>query len=76
MVPPARLPLSHHPRLYQPRQARHSPLYRVVEDHLETFLADSSEGSEVRPAAYAEDSLRRFLNALPSDCGRRSSSGS
>ena len=61
---PAPLPLSYHPRVYQPRQAKQSPLYRIVEEHLETFLAEAAEDAGSRPPAYAEGSLRRLL-----ECG-------
>ena len=51
-------------RLYAPRRAWGSPLYRVLLDHLETFLATPAPGPNPRPASCAEDSLRAFL-----ECG-------
>ncbi len=48
-------------RVYHPRRAAASPLYRIVQDSLETYLA------EVAPDARnfcAEEALRRFL-----ECG-------
>jgi len=48
---------------YQPRSAADQLLYRVVRDHLETFLADvHARGAEV--PRFCERELRKFL-----DCG-------
>ena len=46
---------------YHPRQPSESSLYRIVEDNLETFLA---ENAGAPPAPFAEASLRFFL-----ECG-------
>ncbi len=48
-------------RVYRPRRAEASPLYRIVQDCLETYLAEAA------PDAWtfcAEEALRRFL-----ECG-------
>ena len=36
---------SRHPGLYQPRRAADSPLYRIVQDTLETYLAEAAPGT-------------------------------
>lgn len=51
-------------RVYAPRNARASPLYRIVQDHLETFLVQDRDASQPWAAPSAEDSLRGFL-----ECG-------
>ena len=50
-----------HPGLYQPRRAADSPLYRIVQDTLETYLAEAAPGTRT---LTAEEALRRFL-----ECG-------
>ena len=73
-------PRAPNPRAYQPRRARESPLYRIVQDHLETLLDRIGSSSAIRPGrspglvrdvgaaprppAFAEDALRAFL-----ECG-------
>ncbi len=49
------------PRVYRPRRAAASPLYRVVSDTLETYLAQARPDAR---AFCAEEALRRFL-----ECG-------
>jgi len=47
---------------YRPRQPADTLLYRVVQNHLETFLALCRKESEAeRMSAHAEHDLRRFL---------------
>ncbi len=50
--------------LYQPRRARESPLYHIVEDNLETFLSETGASPEYHPAPFVEPSMRAFL-----ECG-------
>jgi hypothetical protein len=53
------------PAAYRRRSPADSPLYRAVQDHLETFLAlcrDDWEDERVSP--HAERELRRYL-----ECG-------
>jgi diadenosine tetraphosphate (Ap4A) HIT family hydrolase len=52
------------PKVYEPRRARESPLYRLVIDELETWLAGLRAEPKLRPQPCAEDSLRAFL-----ECG-------
>ena len=47
---------------YRPRDASASPLYRVVLEHVETFVAEVQGGSPIGP--FAEAALRAFL-----ECG-------
>ncbi len=50
---------------YRRRRPADTPLYRVVQNHLETFLAQCRDGGEEdRVSAHAERELRRFL-----ECG-------
>jgi hypothetical protein len=55
-------------RLYQPRKAQASPLYRILQEWVETFLAhklDSNPAQHQRQAApFAQNSLLAFL-----ECG-------
>ena len=55
-------------RLYQPRKAQASPLYRILQDWAEAFLARNSDPGEEsaggRIAPFVERSLRAFL-----ECG-------
>ncbi|MFI5363017.1 MAG: transposase zinc-binding domain-containing protein [Elusimicrobiota bacterium] len=46
---------------YRPRDAAESPLYRVVIDHLETYLSARSVAKDDPSNSAAEDSLRSFL---------------
>ncbi len=48
-------------RAYRPRRATASPLYRIVQDNLETFLAAAAPDART---FCAEEALRRFL-----ECG-------
>lgn len=53
------------PAPYQPRRPADTPLYRVVQNHLETFLAlCRDDWEEERVSPHAERELRRFL-----ECG-------
>jgi hypothetical protein len=53
------------PAPYQPRRPAETPLYRVVQNHLETFIALShSNWAEERLPPHAERELRRYL-----ECG-------
>ncbi|MBI3551613.1 MAG: transposase [Elusimicrobia bacterium] len=47
-------------RAYEPRRARESPLYRLVNDEIETWVI-GSRAEPQRPEPCAEDSLRSFL---------------
>ncbi len=48
-------------RAYQPRRARASPLYRLVQDELEEWAIGARRDPARRPEPCAEDSLRSFL---------------
>ena len=48
---------------YRPRQAVASPLYRLFQDHLESYLARRARDDSVLPA-FVEKSFRAFL-----ECG-------
>ncbi len=54
------------PPRYRPRDARSSPLYRIVQDHLEGYLCGPKLPRDRRPSPYpcVEDNLRAFL-----ECG-------
>jgi len=53
------------PAPYQPRRPADTPLYRVVQNHLETFIVLShSDWEEERLPPHAERALRRYL-----ECG-------
>ena len=53
------------PTPYRPRRPADTPRYRVVQNHLETFLAlCHDDGEEERVTPHAEWELRRFL-----ECG-------
>jgi hypothetical protein len=50
------------PAPYQPRRPAETPLYRVVQNHLETFIVLShSDWEEERLPPHAERELRRYL---------------
>lgn len=51
-------------RAYRPRNAAASPLYRIMQDHLETFLVQDRKSPGVRAVPAVEDSMRAFL-----ECG-------
>ena len=40
-------------------------MYRIVQDHLETFLMRDRDDFGSVPAPAAEDSLRAFLECVP-----------
>ena len=50
-------------RVYRPRRAQDSPLYKIVLDEIESLVLQTDESDE-RPAANVENSLRAFL-----ECG-------
>ena len=52
------------PRPYQRHEPERSVLYRVVADHLETFLAEARDRHDKGLPRYIEKELREFL-----DCG-------
>ena len=55
--------LLHEPRFeYEPREAQSSVMYRITEEHLETFLEEAgSRSSGVSVPDFIEDELRKFL---------------
>jgi len=58
-------PPGSNPTLYSARRPAETPLYRVVQNHLETFLAlCRDDWQEQRVAPHAERELRRYL-----ECG-------
>ena len=75
-------------RAYEPRRPTETVLYRVVREHLETFLAQTRETYERPLPRYVEAELRAYLRCghdllvafscktrgvCPSCCGRRMS---
>jgi hypothetical protein len=46
---------------YQPRAAEHSVLYRVIDEHLETFLAAAQHADGHRLPRFVEQEFRDFL---------------
>jgi hypothetical protein len=52
------------PRPYERREPENTPLYRIVSEHLETFLEEVREHHDKALPKYVEKELREFL-----DCG-------
>jgi hypothetical protein len=52
--------------IYKPRRPHQTPLYRLVQEHLETFLADSREAcpDDDPIPEYVERTFRKYL-----ECG-------
>ncbi len=65
-MPPARCLSPEVPPRYRPRDARGTPLYRLVQDHLEDYLLELRLPKDRRPSPYScvEKGLRAFL-----ECG-------
>ena len=49
------------PQLYRPRAAEHTVLYRIVRQHLATFLRTAAEHHERGLPAFVEQEFRDFL---------------
>jgi hypothetical protein len=60
------------PAPYRPRRPADTPLYRVVQNHLETFIVLShSDWEEERLPPHAERALRQYLElGCPFECYR------
>jgi hypothetical protein len=52
------------PRKYQQRRPETTALYRIIQQHLESFLTHAHESSGTRLPKYVENEFRRYL-----ECG-------
>ena len=59
-----------HPAAYQPRTAEHGVLYRVIEEHLESFLDAASQHADGQPLPrFVEQEFGDFLTCGVLDHG-------